>query len=276
MAEPRLRRFLASPAAATLPPGCLAVVIDDGLSRTAETVRHLAALGAAATIVLGRGDDVAEPHTIRLDVPTGRESIAAHLNAIAARYPSRWIVWCWAGEYLFFPYCETRTIDDLTDFLGEERRRVLYTYALDLYTPDGSLPDGTVRAASTMFDRLGYHAFWEAENRLRLYGSLGWRFEALIADDDRQIGRPALFKASRDARMNAALTFDDADYASVQCAWHHNPTGALMSLRRAAMLDRQPAFDGLRDRLVWHGSEPFTWSSQQLLDLGMIETGQWF
>jgi hypothetical protein len=27
---------------------------------------------------------------------------------------------------------------------------------------------------------------------------------------------------------------------------------------------------------MWHNSAPFEWHSQQLLDLGLMEPGQWF
>jgi hypothetical protein len=37
-----------------------------------------------------------------------------------------------------------------------------------------------------------------------------------------------------------------------------------------------PGFAKRRDSLIWHGSVPFEWSSRQLMDLGMIEPGQWF
>ena len=72
------------------------------------------------------------------------------------------------------------------------------------------------------------------------------------------------------------MVFEDPDYASVSCAWHHNPTTATMTLRRARRLTAHPQFAAVRDRLVWSGSERFEWTSEQLLRLGMIEPGQWF
>ena len=49
-----------------------------------------------------------------------------------------------------------------------------------------------------------------------------------------------------------------------------------MSLRRAYRVLAHPAFAGVAGDLVWQGSTRFDWTSRQLLEMGMIEPGQWF
>ena len=51
---------------------------------------------------------------------------------------------------------------------------------------------------------------------------------------------------------------------------------AVASFRVAKALARNP---GSRDEIAsfaWRGSHPFRWNSQQLMELGLMEPGQWF
>ena len=60
------------------------------------------------------------------------------------------------------------------------------------------------------------------------------------------------------------------------CPWHNNLTAAVASFRVAKALARNP---GSRDEITsfaWRGSHPFRWNSQQLMELGLMEPGQWF
>ena len=71
-------------------------------------------------------------------------------------------------------------------------------------------------------------------------------------------------------------TFSEPEYNTYACPWHNNLTAAVMSFRAAKALRRNP---GSRDAIAsfaWHNSVPFEWRSQQLLDLGLMEPGQWF
>ena len=47
-------------------------------------------------------------------------------------------------------------------------------------------------------------------------------------------------------------------------------------LRRAYRILAHPGFTDVAGDLIWQGSTPFEWTSRQLLELGMIEPGQWF
>jgi hypothetical protein len=60
------------------------------------------------------------------------------------------------------------------------------------------------------------------------------------------------------------------------CAWHHNLTAAVCSFRTAKALRANPGSRGAIPTFRWAKSVPFQWQSQQLMDLGLIEPGQWF
>jgi hypothetical protein len=60
------------------------------------------------------------------------------------------------------------------------------------------------------------------------------------------------------------------------CPWHHSLTAAICSFRVAKALRTNP---GSRHDIAdfrWHRSTQFHWSSLQLMELGLMEPGQWF
>ncbi|MCB1328747.1 MAG: hypothetical protein KDK28_04485, partial [Maritimibacter sp.] len=58
--------------------------------------------------------------------------------------------------------------------------------------------------------------------------------------------------------------------------WHHNLTAAIVSFRTAKALKTNPGSTYDIKTFRWRNSVPLEWSSQQLLDLGLMEPGQWF
>ena len=58
--------------------------------------------------------------------------------------------------------------------------------------------------------------------------------------------------------------------------WHNNLTAAIVSFRTAKALRTNPASRFDIDTFRWHNSTEFEWHSQQLLELGLMEPGQWF
>ncbi|MEK9735609.1 MAG: hypothetical protein VW297_14575, partial [Paracoccaceae bacterium] len=65
-------------------------------------------------------------------------------------------------------------------------------------------------------------------------------------------------------------------YNTYSCPWHHNLTAAIVSFRTAKALRYNPGSKHDIEAFHWHNSIPFAWTSKQLLDLGLIESGQWF
>ena len=265
----------------TLPGGVVAVLLCETRAQVAATAHRLQRQGACAILALGSEEETAGLPELSIPVvriaerPTQRSGWTL-LNALIDALSERWVLWLWNGESFVFPFGETRTLSDLTAFLSDERRRMLFTYALDLYAHDLPQGDADPEDLDLCFDRAGYHAFPREEQTLRLFGGLGWRFAEFTPKEIQQIGRASLFRAERGVWLDRNYLFSVPEYQSVQCKWHHNPTAAMMTLRRPRKIMAHPRFHEVRGKLMWHGSQRFDWTSRQLLELGMIEPGQWF
>ena len=234
--------------------------------------------GAGAIIQLGEGissADVECPLVTISERPSDK-GLAAQLNLLIDALDGRWVVWLWAGEFFIYPFCETRSLNDLLGFLTDERRHGLFSYALDLYGQDLPDADTSPTEATLFYDNMGYHAFPNSNQQLRIFGGLGWRYQELLPRGMEQIGRTSLFKAKRGVHLGRDLVFEDLSYASVACPWHNSPTGAVMTLRRTRRIMAHPNFGPVRAQLEWCGTESFGWTSAELLEHGMIEPGQWF
>ena len=260
-----------------LPKGLAGVLLCDSAWHAMASARRLVRQGVDLLVVVGAElpDDPGCP-VVTIDQPVTDATAPDILSALMPVLAGRWVIWLWNGEFFVFPFGENREIGDLTDFLTDERRKSLYCYNFDLYAQDLPAQDQAPELSELSIDRTGYHAFPRDNQQLRVYGGLGWRFQELLPDRLRQIGRTSLFLAQPDLRMGEEFFINNDEYASVSCPWHRNPTGAVMSLRRAKRIMAHPEFPPLRKRLVWDGTERFNWSSAQLLDLGLIEPGQWF
>lgn len=261
-----------------LPGGVIAVLLCETPMQVVASAQRLETQGASVILAIGATADLPElgiPIVRIAELPTQR-SAWLMLNALIDALADRWLLWLWNGEFFVFPFGETRTLNDLTAFLSDERRRSIFTYALDLYANDLPAANADPQSHILHFDRIGYHAFPKEEQVLRIYGGLGWRFAEFTPKEQHQIGRISLFRATKGVWMDRKYLFDDPEYGSVQCKWHHNPTAAMMTLRRARRIVAHPQFFEVRGKLTWAGTQRFDWTSQQLLELGMIEPGQWF
>jgi hypothetical protein len=198
--------------------------------------------------------------------------------------PDIWLYYCYNAEYLFYPFCETRTMGEMIAFNVEERRSTIMTYVVDLYANDLEKFPNAVSLDHAHMDRSGYYALarmkpgteWPEERQLDFFGGLRWRFEEHISEASRKIDRVGLFKSSKELVLRGNHTFNEPEYNTYSCEWHHNLSAAIMSFRTAKALQRNQgsAFD--IQSFQWHNSAPFEWHSRQLLDLGLMEPGQWF
>lgn len=275
-----------------LAKGPIAVVAIEDEVEVASTLGRLMGQGFKAVLAFCASDidvpteslqgDTSRLHVIDFDsrAPT---ALTDALNLVAAAAPGNWIFGCYNAEYLFYPFSEHRTVGEMTIFCDEEHRRSIMTYVIDLYAADLSLHPDAVDLRTACLDGSGYYALarkdTEGTNRdrqLDFFGGLRWRFEEHIPVTSRRIDRISLFRADNGVKVRPDYTLSDEEMNTYACAWHNNVTAALVSFRTAKALKSNPGSTFDIDGFRWRNSVEFDWSSQQLLDLGLMETGQWF
>ncbi len=281
--------FLEATAPAMAKRPAALVFAEDGVE-IGSTLTHLLDLGFG-TVALLCGDDIAvpealEPRIHRVPWTIHRDNaVPEAVNRTIAAAPGAWLHYCYNAEYLFFPFCETRTIRDLVTFHTEERRDAMLTYVVDLYAGDLDRHPQAVSRDEALLDRLGYYALargdaankWAPKDRqMDFFGGLRWRFEEHVPWDRRRIDRIGIFRAKPGLTLNADHTFGDEEYNTFACPWHNNLTAAICSFRTAKALRTNPGSRYDIPTFRWQNSVPFQWHSQQLLDLGLMEPGQWF
>lgn len=283
-----LNEFL-SKSSGTLAKGPISLVFVEDDVEIDTTLRHNLQLGFKAVIVFMTpeftlAEDV-EDRVIRVDANIVRdENREAIINAMIAKAPGIWFYTCYNAEYLFFPFCETRTIGELLAFHTEERRDAMLCYAIDLYAGDLDSHPTAVSIEDAYIDRSGYYALGRPDpttthpkdRQLDFFGGLRWRYEEHVPPERRKIDRIALFCAKPGLKIRADHTFNDEEYNTYACPWHNNLTAAVLTFRTAKALKRNPGSAFEIETFRWHNSVPFEWHSRQLLDLGLMESGQWF
>jgi len=273
---------------AALAKGPVAIVLVEDPTEVDTTIRHHQQLGFREVLLFAPpnltlpGELSEKLHRIDYDMHAdGAMEIA--VNAIIEAAPGLWLYYCFNAEYLFYPFCETRTVGEMLAFHTEERRDAVLTYVIDLYAGDlWEYPDA-VSLEDAHMDKSGYYALARMdalkhpkERQLDFFGGLRWRFEEHIPPARRKIDRISLFRAQKGLHLRPDHTFNVEENNTYSCPWHHNITVAICSFRTAKALKRNPgsAFD--IETFRWHNSTEFEWHSQQLLDLGLMEPGQWF
>jgi hypothetical protein len=272
-----------------LAKGPVALVFAEDDVEVDSTLRHHLSCGFKTVVLLALPEiaiaaDVAD-RVVRVDYDTlGDNAVPAAVNAINDKAPGLWLYYCYNAEYLFFPFCETRTVGEMLAFHTEERRDAMLTYVIDLYAGDLYTHRNAVSLEDAHLDKSGYYALARPdpvtkeakERQLDFFGGLRWRYEEHIPAPRRKIDRIALFRAKPGLRLRADHTFSDEEYNTYACPWHHNLTAAICSFRTAKALKRNPGSTFDIETFRWHNSIPFEWHSRQLLDLGLMEPGQWF
>ena len=229
--------------------------------------------------------DVSEKiERIDYDVAQGASYFDA-VNKVISAAPGAWFYYCFNAEYLFFPFCETRSVSEMLAFHGEERRDAMLSYVVDIYAGDLYAHPTAVSLEDAHLDKSGYYALARKnpekdnhpkERQLDFFGGLRWRYEEHIPYDRRKIDRISLFRAKAGLTLLSDHTFNDEEYNTYACPWHHNLTASVVSFRAAKALKQNPGSTFDIETFKWHNSTPFEWHSRQLLDLGLMEPGQWF
>ena len=222
----------------------------------------------------------------RVDYDTSHpEALLTAVNRLMSAAPGEWFYYGYNAEYLFHPFCETRNVAEMLAFHTEERRDAVLTYVIDLYSDDLQAHPNAVSLDNAHLDRSGYYALARKdlenqghpkERQLDFYGGLKWRYEEHVPAHRRKIDRIALFRAKPGLVLRPDDTFNDEEYNTYACPWHHNITAAVCSFRTAKALKTNPGSTDTIETFKWHNSARFEWHSRQLLDLGLMEPGQWF
>lgn len=277
-------------AGATLAKGPAALIMAEDEVEVASTLRHHLQSGFRSVMLLAPEE---------LELPAELETRVHHIlhdvyadaalpeavNQINDAAPGIWLYYCYNAEYLFFPFCESRSVSELLAFHAEERREAMLTYVVDLYAGDLDSHGNAVSLEDAHLDRSGYYALarkdaeknWaEKDRQMDFFGGLRWRFEEHIPWARRKIDRISIFRTRKGLRLRPDFTFNEEELNTFACPWHNNLTAAVCSFRTAKALRTNPGsrFDIRTFR--WHNSIPFDWHSQQLMDLGLMEPGQWF
>ena len=287
MPHPSLSDFLKTGVPA-LAKGAVALVLLEDEVEVDSTLRHHLQLGFPNVVAIGLPQievaaDIADK-VIRVDADTKAAGATETIvNAVIERCAGRWIYYGYNAEYLFFPFCETRSVGEMCAFAAEERRDSILTYVVDLYAGDLTDHPDAVSLETACLDRSGYYALarkdaWnnDIDRQFDFFGGLRWRFEEHIPLPRRRIDRVGLFRAVRGLRLGPDHTMNLAEYNTYACPWHNSVTACIPSFRTAKALRRNPGSRPSIHTFRWHNTERFRWHSQQLLELGLMEPGQWF
>ncbi len=273
-----------------LSTGPLSVVMAEDNVEIDSTLAHQLKCGFRDVVLLApEGVEVGAQYEDRVHIVAhdvfAEAALPNAVNAMMDRVAGAWVHCCYNTEYLFFPFCETRRVRELLTFHAEERRGAMLTYVIDLYAGDLRQHSNAVSLADAWLDRSGYYALarkdpaknWEPKERqMDYFGGLRWRFEEHIPFARRKIDRISLFRAQTGLRLAPDFTLNDEEMNTYACPWHHNLTAAVCSFRTAKALRTNPGSRHAIQNFRWRNSTPFEWHSQQLMNLGLMEPGQWF
>lgn len=272
------------------PKGPIAIILAEDAVEVDSTLRHHLDAGFLQVLLLASAE-LKLPHAlaeqvVRITYDVHQENaLTTAVNRVIEALPNLWFYYCYNAEYLFFPFCEGRTIRDMLAFHVEERRSAMMTYVIDLYAGDLKRYPNAVSLEDAHLDRSGYYALarqdpdnnWNPrERQLDFYGGLRWRFEEHVPWTRRKIDRISLFQSKQGLVLAPDFTFNDQEYNTYACPWHNNITAAVCSFRTAKALKTNPGSRWEIQTFRWRNSTEFTWHSQQLMDLGLMEPGQWF
>jgi len=275
-------------AAPAMAKGPIALIFAEDEVELNATIRHHLAAGFRHTVVFAMPEfDIAEDVAdliFRIDYNMLKDgALETAVNGVMKATGDVWIYYCFNAEFLFHPFCEHRTVGEMIAFNVEERRDTILTYVVDLYADDLWRYPNAVCIENAYLDKTGYYALarkdrWnnDLDRQLDFFGGLRWRFEEHIPVPRRRIDRVALFRNKPGLTLDSDHLFNDPEYNTYSCPWHHNVTATICSFRTAKALKRNPGSTFEIDTFKWHNSTQFEWHSQQLLDLGLMDPGQWF
>lgn len=268
--------------------GPVGAIIAEDDAEVESTIRHTLSRGFATVILFAPAELNLAPEVdalvIRVDFSTlAPDATQTIVTVLTSALPEKtWLYYCFNAEYLFYPFAETRTVGEMLAFHAEERRSAMLTYVIDVYAGDLGQAEDAVALDDAWLDHCGYYALprqgetGPKERQLDFYGGLRWRFEEHVDEHRRKIDRIGIVRTAPGLRLNRDHTWSEDELNTYACPWHHNLTAAIVSFRTAKALRTNPASRFAIESFRWHNSTRFDWQSQQLMDLGLMEPGQWF
>ena len=252
-----------------------------------ETLEHLSQIGFQRIYAISP-EPFAEfetfPKVRWIEAPFTRNDAAIRLiNSAQDALLGRWVYTCYNGEFLHFPFDETRKIDDFTAFLEEERKVSAMNLKMDIY-PARALDQLTeLKVTQCWFDKIGYfssrgrdangHAH---DQMLEVRGGFRWRMADFLPQDSMILNRSLLFRMNANAKLGPNFRFDSPEYEYAHAQWHNSPTTVTASLRAYKYLRELPEAENTIAQLKYSGSSPYQKRGQQFMELGFMEPGQWF
>lgn len=258
-----------------------ALVVDEDGFALPETVAHIQSMDVTAICVLTRQRTPLDLGMVPV-VQLPEVSLDDALTHIVQILSDQWLHVCFNGEFLAYPFAETRTLADFCGFLNEERRRFAHVTVVDHYPADLARAADDFSLEETYFDGTGYYADYRTlasdpkEPIAEIYGGLRWRYDEHFPEDRRMLNRAALFRCAPDLEFTPQMRFTDPRMNTLQCPWHRTPTAALRSFRAAKSLIKNLDRKQHPKALLWPQSVACDWSATQLMELGFMEPGQWF
>ncbi len=273
-----------------LPRGPVALILCENEVLLTETIRHYLDHGFGAVVLFAPS---AVPPPANLDTAAfwvthndyGEAALSGIINALMAPLSGRWVYCGYNAEFLYYPFCETRSVGELLEFHSQERRNAMLCHTVDLYAGDLSEAPDAVDFDAPWMDSTGYYAQprEDAENnyipldrQIDCYGGLRRRYEEHVPWERRRIDRIALFQAKAGLVMASDFTLNDAEMNTYACKWHNNVTAVVASFRTARALLDNPGSRAAIQTFQWERAVRFDGTSQQLMTLGLMEPGQWF
>ena len=109
--------------------GPVALLLIEDAVELGSTLRHALDAGFRAVVAFGdpaiplpREADDPRVHAVGHDMRAEGAWLAAVNGAIAMAPPGTWLSYFHNAEYLFYPFCEHRSIGEMCTFATEERR----------------------------------------------------------------------------------------------------------------------------------------------------------
>lgn len=227
------------------------------------------------------------------------------LNYLLRRYGSgHWCLTLDPDEFLIIPYAETRTIEDLTRFLDEERRHSFFSIMLDMYSRGPVNEANYQRGQDPLevcdwFDPTGYDQIinkryqdcWvQGGVRRRLYFQENPHQAPSLNKTTLVRWKPHYYYVSSThslspIRLNRAH-YRDATLAPTGCLLHFKYL-SLFQEKVAEELKRGQHYAGSREykkyqqgldknEALWCPASTQYQGWEQLVDLGLMNTGSWF